>query len=272
MTRFICIDFETVGWKRENEIIPLEYWPKPCFNFPIQISVDAVEPDLFVTHVFDGLIVGGVQAARMPSETVLPHLGLRPGHLEEDLKARGTPLHRVLRDLAELLTPGAVLVSHNMVYDIGEVLCVNWPKLTARPHFDDVEQILQKILAAPRLCTKIWKRCAMPKLQEMYDVQNERAHDARGDSKALAHCLAKALRRHEKPPICYVPLDLELFQGKFWRKHEHWIDRTVVERGSITVETRSMDLRVALARGSAVVEVADDRVTARVTDDPNDCG
>ena len=69
-TRYVCIDFETVGWRREDEWVPSHFWPKPCHNFPIQISVDVVEADLSVTHAFDSLIAGGVQAAQMPAETV----------------------------------------------------------------------------------------------------------------------------------------------------------------------------------------------------------
>jgi len=117
--------------------------------------------------------------------------------------------------------------------------------------------------------------------QEAYDVQNDCPHDARGDSKALAHCLAKALRRHEKPPVCHKPLTLDVFKEKFWREHQNWVDKAlpgVKEKNSITLETGCVDLRVALAKGSAEVEVETDpdsnerRVKARLTtgDGPDD--
>ena len=121
----------------------------------------------------------------------------------------------VLQMLADLLGPDDVLVSHNLPYDFGRVLGVNFWNDNASPHFNGTEELLDHILAAPRLCTMIWKTrgpcVGLERLTEEYGVKNDHAHDARGDSRALAECLVKAIRRGEELPICTTPLKLSDF-------------------------------------------------------------
>ena len=162
----------------------------------------------------------------------------------------------MIRTLVDLIQPDDILVSHGLIYDLGEVLGVDYPKLTAKPHFGGTKESLEKLLATPRLCTCIWKKHArMEQLAEQYGVRIQGAHDARGDSKALAECLSKALRRRERPPICYTPLTLDLFRQNF-RLHEFWTDKPSSHPApSATV----MTLRAAFSRAGTAKQVEGDQ-------------
>jgi hypothetical protein len=71
--RFVCFDSETTGiCKKQDQVKDPGCWAKPCYNYPIQISVDLVQPDLSVTHAFDALVFGASQTVRFVAEAVLP--------------------------------------------------------------------------------------------------------------------------------------------------------------------------------------------------------
>jgi hypothetical protein len=243
------------------------FWAKPCYKFPNQISVDIVETDLSVTHAFDDLIVGATGTVKFVAENILPQLGLQRHCLESDLRRRGKPLADVLRALADLLGPDDVLVSHNLAYDFGRVLGVNFWNVKAFPHFCGTEDLLERLLAAPRFCTMIWKTrgpcVGLERLTEEYGVTNEHAHDARGDSKALAECLVKAIRQDEHLPIYTAPLRLRDFNkgaGVKWGAHANWVN--LPPKPKMTLHLNGvMDIRVSLKRGA--VEMTTDASPGR---------
>ena len=156
--RYVCFDFETTGiCKKEEQAKDPGFWAKPTYNFPIQISVDIVEPDLSNTLAVDSLVTGATRTVRFVAENILPQLGLQHWCLGSDLRQRGKPLADVLRALADLLGPDDALVAHNLPYDFGRVLGVNSWNDNASPHFCRTEELLGRLLAAPRFCTMIWK-------------------------------------------------------------------------------------------------------------------
>ena len=186
MPRFVCLDFETNGFPTKNA--HCKDWPLPFSSFPIQVSVDIVE-DGVTWHEYDSLIKGATRFAPWVREHVPVSLS--------GIWIEGRELCDVLVDLANLLHEGDTIVAHNVSFDLDTVL----GRATERLGIDTPE--LRRILAAPRFCTM---RCAyarmafkrLPKLHELcqhFEVQLERAHDATGDSKALAACVAEAWRR-----------------------------------------------------------------------------
>ena len=156
MPRLVCFDLETTGWKPEG-YVPIHQWPMPCHNWPLQLSVDVVDDELKVSHAFDTLIQGAISTCEMTQKSVLPQLGLTVGRLQQELLERGRPLSAVLQQLAELLTPGSVLVAHNLSYDLGKALLWNYYKPRVAGQFAGATEALHKILAAPRLCTLLWQ-------------------------------------------------------------------------------------------------------------------
>ena len=266
--RFVCFDFETTGiWKRKDQETDPAYWAKLCYNYPIQISVDVVEPDLSVTRAFDALVIWATRTVKFVAETILPQLGLRHSHLKHDLEQHGKYLAEVLRDLADLLNPGDVLVSHNLMYDVGRTLGVNFWNDKAEPHFDATKDSLERILAAPRLCTMLWKTTrpfsSLDSLVREYGVTNDHAHDARGDSKALAECIAAALRQGERLPVCSAPIYLSAFRREAdlkWAARGNWIELPPKPVAGI---------RASLKRGSALEE-SDREVRPRTEDEGNE--
>ena len=186
MRRYLCIDFETNGFAKRAA--PPNEWPLPFANYPIQVSVDIVE-DGVVHHAYDSLIRGAKQLAPWVRENVPISI--------EDLQQNGKDLREVLADIAALLSPGDTIVAHNVTFDLSMVV----GRATERLGIDTPE--VHRILSAPRFCTM---RCnysrssfkGPPKLQRLCDhfqVTLERAHDATGDSAALAACVAEALHR-----------------------------------------------------------------------------
>jgi len=272
--RFVCIDFETTRiWKKDEEQDPA-FWAKPCYNYPMQISVDIVEPDLSVTHAFDALIVGAIQTVRFTAEKILPELGLNRFRLKSDLQRSGRLLADVLGALADLLGPNDVLVSHNLTYDVGRVLGVNFWNEKAEPHFDEAKDSLERILAAPRLCTMLWKTkgpyAGLERLTQEYGVTNEHAHDARGDSKALAECLAKAIRQQEHLPVCNTPICFDMFKREAaakWAAPANWIDIPPPPNLTLRV-SGEMDIRVSLKRSAVdVTASSEDRNVKQKTEE-----
>ena len=186
MPRFVCLDFETNGFPTKNAYC--KDWPLPFSSYPIQVSVDITE-DGVTWHEYDSLIKGATRFAPWVREHVPVSLS--------GIWIEGKELSDVIADLANLLQEGDTIVAHNVSFDLDTVL----GRATERLGIDTPE--LRRILAAPRFCTM---RCAYarmafkrpPKLQELcdhFEVQLERAHDATGDSKALAECVAEAWRR-----------------------------------------------------------------------------
>jgi DNA polymerase III epsilon subunit-like protein len=185
MTRFLCIDFETVGFpdpKGTKDDLPL-----PFTSFPIQVSVHLVE-DGQIQHAYESLIKG--------AERLTPWVRARVPVTLESLES-GKTLPEVVTDLAGILREGDTIVTHSTRFDIHDVLATSCSKTG----YDSAE--LRRILAAPRFCTmtcayskRIWgKWPSMEAFCAHFEVVNPRAHDARFDTAALAQCVAEALRR-----------------------------------------------------------------------------
>ena len=184
--RYMCIDFETNGFAKKGA--PRNEWPLPFSSYPIQVSVDIVE-DGVVQHAYDSLIRGATQLTPWVRENVPISLGA--------IRENGKDLRQVVADLAALLCPGDTIVAHNGAFDLNTAL----GRSASRLGIETPE--LRRILTAPRFCTM---RCAyaraaiqgapnMKRLCEHFEVTLERAHDATGDSMALAVCVAEAWRR-----------------------------------------------------------------------------
>lgn len=186
MPRFVCLDFETNGFPTKGA--PRHEWTLPFCSYPIQLSVDIVDEGV-VHHAYDALIRGATQLAPWVRENVPITLN--------DLHEKGKSIHDVIVDLATLLQEGDTVVAHNAAFDLDTVL----GRTSRRLGIDTPE--LDRILTAPRFCTM---RCAyskvtfskQPKMQDLcnhFEVRLDNAHDARGDSAALAACVAEAWRR-----------------------------------------------------------------------------
>jgi DNA polymerase III alpha subunit (gram-positive type) len=186
MPRFVCLDFETNGFPSKKAF--RKDWPLPFSSYPIQVSVDITE-DGTTWHEYDSLIRGATQFVPWVREHVPVQLS--------GIWIEGKELCDVIADLANLLQEGDTIVAHNASFDLDTVL----GRTTQRLGIDTPE--LRRILTAPRFCTM---RCAyskvafnrQPKLKDLcehFEVVLERAHDATGDSAALAACVAEALRR-----------------------------------------------------------------------------
>ena len=186
MPRFVCLDFETNGFPTKGA--PRHEWTLPFCSYPIQLSVDIVE-DGSVHHAYDALISGATQLAPWVRENV-------PITVAE-LYRQGKDIRDVIDDLAALLQDGDTIVAHNAAFDLDTVLS----RTSRRLGIETPE--LNRILTAPRFCTM---RCAysknafgrLPKMKDLcdhFEVSLENAHDARGDSAALASCVAEAWRR-----------------------------------------------------------------------------
>ena len=186
VSRYVCVDFETNGFPKKGA--SRDEWTLPFSSYPIQISVDIVE-DGVARHAYDSLIRGATQLAPWVHENVPISLSA--------LREEGKDLCEILVDMAALLREGDTIVAHNAAFDLDTAL----GRTMRRLGVDTPE--LRSILTAPRFCTM---RCAyfkaafnrQPKLKELcqhFEATLERAHDATGDSTALAACVAEALRR-----------------------------------------------------------------------------
>jgi DNA polymerase III epsilon subunit-like protein len=185
MTRFLCLDFETVGFPEKNGA--KEDLPLPFTSFPIQVSVHSVE-DGQIQHAYTSLIKG--------AERLTPWVRANVPVTLESLEF-GKTLPEVVTDLAGLLREGDTIVAHNARFDLHDVLAT----ACSKTGYDSAE--LRRILAAPRFCTmtcayskRIWSKWpSMDALCAHFEVVNPRAHDASSDTAALAQCVAEALRR-----------------------------------------------------------------------------
>jgi DNA polymerase III epsilon subunit-like protein len=178
--RYVCLDFETNGFPKPGD------WTLPFSSFPIQLAVDIVE-DGEVTHAYDTVIAGATSLAPWVQDNV---------HITLAEIRRGTPFRQVLEDLAGIIQDGDIIVAHNASFDINTAIGRTAERLGIQT------PALLKILQTPRFCTM---RCAYTKslkggskmkdLCAHFQVTLENAHDARGDSAALAECVAVAWRR-----------------------------------------------------------------------------
>ena len=181
--RYVCLDFETTGFSKPGT--SSHEWPLPCANYPIQLSIDVVE-DGEVTHLYDTLIKGARQFCPWVKEKVPIVI--------TDL-VNGCTLQEVVDDVAALLQDGDTIVAHNIQYDLELVLA------KACKRRDIGGPALERIMAAPRFCTmrcaytKSVKATSLAKLCAHFEVPLKDAHDARGDSQALAGVVAEAWRR-----------------------------------------------------------------------------
>ena len=109
----------------------------------------------------------------------------------------GKPLVCIVDDLAALLHEGDVIIAHNISFDMDLALLRTCERMRI------YSPGLRRILSSPRFCTV---KCAYsqsvfgrwPKLKELcqhFNVELNQAHDARGDSAALAQCVSAALKR-----------------------------------------------------------------------------
>ena len=187
MVRYYCIDFETNGFPPKGAAMCHEL-PLPFSSMPIQVSVDIVESSGVVEHAYDAIILGAtrlcpwvVQNVPIPMSAVLS----------------GKPLVKVADELDALLHPEDVIVAHNVAFDMDLALARTCERM------DIASTTLRRLLAAPRFCTM---RCSysrsvfgrQPKLKDLcehFGVELTQAHDARGDSAALAQCVSCAIHR-----------------------------------------------------------------------------
>jgi DNA polymerase III epsilon subunit-like protein len=184
--RFVCIDFETNGFPIKGA--PKEHCPLPFSSYPIQISVDVVDPDLSVEHIYDASIRGATQLSRWTRQNV-------PVALEDFDNSKD--LRQIIADLAGLLREGDPIVAHNADFDLNTVLACT----ASRLGIDTPE--LRQVLKTPRFCTMHCEHSRfvfgrMPKLADLcahFEICLEHADDATADSAALAECVAEALRR-----------------------------------------------------------------------------
>jgi len=185
--RYVCLDFETVGFAKKGD-----KWPEytmPWQNFPIQVAIDIVDEDGTVAHAYDTIIAGATGFCSWVHANV-------PITLEQ-VKNEGRPFKDVIEDIAALLQDGDCLVAHNARFDLEQVMCTTAKRLKI------VSPALDRILGAPRFCTMqcAYSKNAFPRrpkmatLCEHFNVELIGAHDARADSAALAGCVAEALRR-----------------------------------------------------------------------------
>ena len=183
--RYLCLDFETNGFSEKNA--QFKDWTLPFSSYPVQLSVHAVE-DGEVSQLYETVICGVTSRAPWAQKNI---------RLTLAEIARGIPFRTMITELARLLKPGDVLVAHNASFDLDTCISRTATKLNVDSF------ALRRILATPRFCTM---RCAYskgafkkaPKLQDLcdhFEVQLVGAHDAAGDSLALASCVAEALRR-----------------------------------------------------------------------------
>ena len=180
--RFFCIDFETNGFPTKDA--PLHDRPLPFSSYPIQVSVDVVDPMapvLCVEHIYDAYIRGATRLAPWVRQNVPVSLA----DLDE-----GKGLRQIIDDLAGLLREGDTIVAHNAHFDLN----VGLARAATRLGIDTPE--LRRVLEAPRFCTM---RCEytrfvfgrLPKLADLcahFEILLEHAHDATADSAALAEC------------------------------------------------------------------------------------
>jgi len=187
MVRYFCIDFETNGFPPEGHAARHEL-PLPFSSIPIQVSVDIVDSCGVVEHAYDAVIKGATQLCPWVVENV---------PITMSAVTHGKPLVCIVDDLAALLHEGDVIVAHNISFDMDLALSRSCERLRI------YSPGLRRILSAPRLCTM---KCAYsqsvfgrwPKLKELcqhFNVELNQAHDARGDSAALAQCVSAALKR-----------------------------------------------------------------------------
>ena len=186
--RYLCLDFETNGFSERNAAF--KNWTLPFSSYPVQICVYAVE-DGEVSHLYETVISGVTSRSEWAQKNIRLTL--------EEIEG-GIPFYQMIDELADLIKTGDVLVAHNASFDIG--MCIGTAARRIRNEPLDLGAI-DMILAAPRFCTV---RCAycksifgkQPKMQQLcdhFEVELVNAHDAAGDSLALAKCVAEALRR-----------------------------------------------------------------------------
>ena len=194
--KYLILDTETSGNRARPKpgdppVRPFDY-PLPWADFPLQVSVDAVEYGE-ITHLYDSLVKGATQLSPWVRENV-----------------------------AALIQDGHCLVAHSRHYDIDQVI-VKWAR--CKNCLDMPE--LKRITSAAPFCTL---KCPytqtalpyggrkLPHLCEHFGVTLECAHDARADTRALAECVAEAWRRGVMLPEFTAP---ELDRPELKRKVSH---------------------------------------------------
>jgi len=202
MVRYFCIDFETNGFLPKGTAARHEL-PLPFSSIPIQVSVDIVDSYGVVEHAYDAVINGATQLCPWVIENV-------PITMNDVLN--GKSMARIVDDLAALLHEGDVIIAHNISFDMDLALLRTCERMRI------YSPGLRRILSSPRFCTM---KCAYsqsvfgrwPKLKELcqhFNVELNQAHDARGDSAALAQCVSTATKRGV----------MIVVEGR-WKKHEH---------------------------------------------------
>jgi DNA polymerase III alpha subunit (gram-positive type) len=186
--RYLCLDFETNGFSERNA--EFKNWTLPFSSYPVQLSVHAVE-DGEVSHLYETVICGATSRSKWVQDNI---------RLTLEEIANGIPFHQMIEELAALLEPGDVLVAHNASFDIDMCIATAARRIRNEPI---CMFAVEEILATPRFCTM---KCAysksvfgkQPKMQQLcdhFEVELVNAHDAAGDSLALAKCVKEAVRR-----------------------------------------------------------------------------
>ena len=205
MVRYLILDTETTGNRArpkpgEPPVRPCDY-PLPWADYPIQISIDAVEYGE-ITHLYDTLVKGATQL----SPWVLENVPITLKSL-----ADGKGFAQVIREVAALIQDGDCIVAHNRAYDIEQVI-LKYARIELSLDMPE----LKRITSAAPLCTLRcpYTQSALPyghrklhHLCEHFGVTLEGAHDARADTHALAECVAEAWRRGVLLPEFTAPED-----------------------------------------------------------------
>ena len=122
-TKYVCLDVETNGFPGKTGA-PREDWALHWSSYPIQLSVDFVEHGE-VTHAMDAVIRGATQLSPWVRKNVPVTL--------KDLEERGVDFKEGVKQLADMLRDGDMIVARNAQFDLETVLartveqhCITW--------------------------------------------------------------------------------------------------------------------------------------------------
>jgi len=158
--------------------------------------------DSVITHAYDSIIRGATNLAPWVRDNV---------QITREQIHAGKPWERVVGDIAGLLLPGDVIVTHHAHFDLTQVYMGTCKRLDLfvddRDDYDSNEEIgpnSMTFLGLPWICTmtdpSVMRLFAgkKPKLKELckhLEVELVDAHDARADSAALAQCMLELQAR-----------------------------------------------------------------------------
>ena len=174
--RYLIIDFETNGLPNDRVL--------PCGAYPTQVSLDAVCPiTREIHHLYDSFIRGA---------TSLTPWVLQNTPVTLELLSSSPLAEEVSQRLAELWEDGDVLVAHNAQYDLRMV----FPKM-AHPAHPFFQSPVICTMRDPWVTKTFTKRPSLQRLCDFFGVDASMydAHDATGDTYALACCMQASFER-----------------------------------------------------------------------------